>query len=126
MNSEEDVLQEHLMHHRQYGRSSYLQPPKRKKKREGRLVRFFKVRCMGCRDGGYVCDVAFAETEEGILGDYRRPAREGCESMGVRYCLAEQVVCIDFRDVRLEELSVNCVLDIGYNGSCTFRIQCYK
>lgn len=48
MNSEEDVLQEHLMTHRQYGRdSSYLNPIfKNKGVRGGYLTRFLKVRTL--------------------------------------------------------------------------------
>ncbi|KAF8065276.1 hypothetical protein FPV67DRAFT_176912 [Lyophyllum atratum] len=43
MNSEEDVLQDHSMNHRNFGRSSYLWPggATRTKKRRGRLTRFF-------------------------------------------------------------------------------------
>jgi len=54
MNSEEDVLQEHLMNHRQFGRSSYLWPGSKQAKRQqrrGRLSRFFEKLKRGIQRG---------------------------------------------------------------------------
>ncbi|RDB28177.1 hypothetical protein Hypma_001298 [Hypsizygus marmoreus] len=52
MNSEEDVLQEHLMNHRQYGRNSYLWPGKpnpKKRRGSGRVAIFFNKLKKGLR-----------------------------------------------------------------------------